>query len=79
MFSDPPNHSAVSEATASCLCDGLVCGACGKGRIHRPISNYYDEESGHLIHVPYFRASAPCPECGVKDWRAVNETRPRRG
>jgi len=79
LFPEPPNHTTFSAATASCWCDGLVCGACGKDRIHRPISNYYDERSGHLIHVPYFRAMASCDECGKKDWRQVGDTRPDRG
>lgn len=69
LFPDPPHHKTFSEATASCWCDGLLCGTCGKGRIHRPISNYYDERSGRLISVPYFRALAPCPRCGKTNWQ----------
>jgi hypothetical protein len=71
MFPDPPDHTTVSEATASCLCDGLVCGKCGKGRIHHPISDYYDEATGNLIHVSHFMHLRPCPECRATDWRAV--------
>jgi hypothetical protein len=72
MFPNPPDHTTVSEATASCLCDGLVCDKCGKGHIHRPISNYYDEASSHLVHVPYFAYLRPCPECGGNDWRRTD-------
>jgi hypothetical protein len=73
MLPDLPEASTVSAATVSCLCDGLVCDTCEKGRVHRPISNYYDEASGHLIHVPYFMCLRRCPECGGKGWRAAGE------
>lgn len=51
-----------------CLCDGLVCGACGKSRRHRPISNYYDETTGVIVHVPHFGAMIPCHVCGKRAW-----------
>ena len=60
----------------SCLCEGLLCRACGKGRIHHPISDYYDEATGQLIHVPYFAGMRLCPECGARDWQTVGEIRP---
>lgn len=74
MFTDRPDHATASEASASCLCDGLVCGACGEGRIHQPISGYYDEASGHLISVPYFRALVTCRSCGESDWQQVGRS-----
>ena len=46
-----------------CICDGIPCRKCGKGRIHRPISNYWDEARGALIHCPWFSAQAPCDQC----------------
>jgi hypothetical protein len=46
-----------------CLCDGLVCAACGRDRIRRPISAYYDESTGEIIHVPYFTGLKPCRLC----------------
>jgi hypothetical protein len=73
---DPPDHKTVSRVTVSCLCDGLICGNCGEGRIHRPISNYYDEETGKVWHVPYFMAMKPCGVCGAHDWREYDESRP---
>jgi hypothetical protein len=79
MFPDPPDGATSSEATASCLCDGLVCGACDRGHIHRPISNYYDEASGKLIHVPYFMGLRRCPECDATDWQPVGRTVVDRG
>lgn len=54
-----------------CLCDGLVCSACGKARRHRPISNYYDDAAGVVVHVPWFGYMLPCPRCGKRDWRAT--------
>lgn len=47
----------------SCLCDGIVCSSCGESRLHRPISNYYDEANGEVIHVPYFGFMAHCQAC----------------
>jgi hypothetical protein len=73
LFPDPGHHGMFSEGTATCWCDGYRCGACGKGRVHQPISDYYDERSGHLIHVAYFMGMAPCGRCGEKDWRQVRE------
>jgi hypothetical protein len=61
----------------SCLClgDGLVCAACGQGRIHRPISDYYDEKTREIIHVPYFAALKACRACGAQShWRAAQLT-----
>jgi hypothetical protein len=46
-----------------CRCDGPLCRRCGKYRIHRPISNYYDDADGSVWHVPYFAGLAPCPAC----------------
>jgi hypothetical protein len=48
-----------------CLCDGVVCTNCGKGRMHRPLSNFYDEEAGHPWHVPAFAHLKPCGRCGA--------------
>jgi hypothetical protein len=46
-----------------CSCDGPLCCRCGKNRIHRPISDYYNEADGRVWHVPYFAGMAPCREC----------------
>ena len=45
-----------------CICDGILCRRCGK-KMHRPISNYYDEEANKIWHVPYFMGMFPCREC----------------
>jgi hypothetical protein len=55
-----------------CLCDGLVCAVCGRDTIHRPISDYYDESAGQIIHVPYFAALKECGACGSRSrWEAA--------
>ena len=43
-----------------------MCAACNDDRIHRPISDYYDEVTGEIIHVPYFVALKPCRVCGAQ-------------
>jgi len=50
-----------------CLCDGPLCRRCGRNRIHRPISNYYDEAGDSIWHVPYFAGLAPCRECRLEE------------
>jgi hypothetical protein len=65
---DPPDGATVSTAKISCLCDGLVCGNCGQERIHRPVSDRYDEESGTVWHLPYFMGLKNCRVCGARDW-----------
>lgn len=55
-----------------CLCKGLTCSACGVGRIHRPISCYYDETTDEIIHVPHFAALKRCDICGTRSrWEPV--------
>lgn len=49
-----------------CLCKGLTCGACGVGRIHRPVSSYFDETTGKIIHVPHFATLKRCHSCGAQ-------------
>ena len=52
-------------ADVICLCDGIACRYCGS-RIHRPISDYFNEERGCVIHVPWFGANLPCRDCEPK-------------
>ena len=47
----------------TCLCDGITCPKCNKNKIHRPISNSYDEESNTIGHWPYFSGLMHCDEC----------------
>lgn len=52
------------ELESTCLCHGLVCGECGRRRIRRPTSDYFDPEDGAWWHVPYFIAmDRRCREC----------------
>lgn len=47
----------------TCLCDGILCPKCKKNKIHRPISNSYDEESNEVWHNPWFGGMMGCNEC----------------
>jgi hypothetical protein len=62
---DLPTASQREEAVVAvlCICDGIPCRKCETGRIHRPISNYWSEAKGALIHCPWFSAQAPCDQC----------------
>jgi len=46
-----------------CLCAGIVCRSCKERAIHRPISDYYDEATGTVWHVPWFGYRLPCQVC----------------
>ena len=50
----------------SCLCDGILCSICKKNKIHRPISNSYDEKDNDILHHPYFTGMMGCAECREK-------------
>jgi len=52
-----------------CICDGIPCSECGTGRIHRPISNYWDEVRATLIHCPWFSAHVACKTCRTRPGR----------
>jgi len=64
---DPNNMLSVDELgkalTVSCLCGGVLCPQCKKNKIHRPISNSYDEKSNTIVHWPYFTGMAGCEKC----------------
>ena len=49
--------------SVSCLCDGILCHKCKKNKIHRPISNSYDEINNDIGHWPWFTGMMPCEEC----------------
>ena len=49
--------------SVSCLCDGILCHKCKKNKIHRPISNSYDEINNDIGHWPWFTGMMPCKEC----------------
>ena len=65
---DLPPASQREEAVVAvlCICDGIPCQKCGKGRIHRPISNYWDEVRGALIHCAWFSAQVLCNQCRIE-------------
>ncbi len=44
----------TKQAEILCVCAGPLCVTCNEKRIHRPISNYWDEDTGRAIHVPWF-------------------------
>jgi len=43
-----------------CLCEGIVCRYCKTTAIHRPLTDYHDEASGIVYHVPWFGYLLPC-------------------
>jgi len=47
----------------ACLCEGIVCRVCRERAIRRPLSNYWDEETGRVWHVPWFAYLRPCAPC----------------
>lgn len=50
-----------------CICDGVNCKICGKKKIHRPCSSYYDKKNNCLWYVPGFIVWALiCNECWQK-------------
>jgi hypothetical protein len=52
----------IVEKKSTCLCEGIVCRKCELGKKRRPISAYYDPESGWWS-VPYFTGFSPCHSC----------------
>ena len=52
------------ELDVECICNGIVCRSCDVTKIHRPISNYFDETDSKIWHVPYF--GYVCRECKGK-------------
>lgn len=62
-FDKEDADKSEEHLTISCLCDGILCRICKTNKIHRPISNYYDEESNSIWHIPYFGATVGCAEC----------------
>jgi hypothetical protein len=53
--------------TASCLCEGILCGRCKKNLIHKPGSNQYDPEANEVWHWPGMCAMMPCSKCRAKE------------
>lgn len=64
---EPDEPGFLTETPISCLCDGIVCARCRKNAIFRPISNYFDDETARVRHVPWFAAQRPCAECAAQE------------
>ena len=47
----------------ACLCEGVLCRKCEKTMVHKPISNYFDEQNNQIIHIPSF-SPCLCAGCG---------------
>lgn len=52
--------------STSCLCDGITCPKCHITKIHKPVSNQYDQETNTIWHSPWFAAQAGCDNCRKK-------------
>ena len=74
---DLPTASQREEAVVAvlCICDGIPCRKCGKDRIHRPISNYWDEARGASYLLSVVQRQAPCKRCRAEQTAAHCLTR----
>jgi hypothetical protein len=70
-------EDSSTPLTVQCICDGILCRTCNKNRIHRPISNTWDERGG-FGHMPYFAAMMPCKDCRAKKKAKEDEERQAR-
>ena len=68
---------APGASLSLCYCGGIPCRRCHAGRIHRPISDYFDIRSYELWHAPHFAARGWCKECGALTDR-LGEERAKR-
>jgi hypothetical protein len=62
-FNKAEAEKSEEYLSVSCLCDGILCHKCKKNKIHRPISNSYDEIDNDIGHWPWFTGMIPCKEC----------------
>lgn len=67
---DSSYKSSDQQIGISCLCQGILCPKCGKNRIHRPVSNFFNSKSNTVEHWPYFTGMMGCREC-----REINNPR----
>lgn len=58
-----PPYDPESRVSSTCRCHGPLCRAYGVNRISLPTSNFYDEKSNRIIHVPYFMYMRLCDTC----------------
>ncbi len=59
-------HDLLEIVSVTCLCHGIRCKTCKKNLIHRPITNFFVEETGRVIHVPWFGQMIPCEKCRAR-------------
>ena len=71
MINPPPPPDKMIGV--SCLCNGILCGRCKKNKVHRPISNSYEEDTNTIGHWPYFTGMMPCRECRAKEKRRTGD------
>jgi len=62
-FRKAESEKSEEYLDVSCLCEGILCRACKKNNIHRPISNIYDVADNRIWHYPYFQGMKSCGEC----------------
>lgn len=62
-FNKAEAEKSEEYLSVSCLCDGILCHKCKKNKIHRPISNSYDEIDNDIGYWPWFTGMMPCKEC----------------
>lgn len=60
------NDGDNERVLVSCLCDGILCTECRKNNSPKPLTNYYDDETGTIWHVPHLIQHAVCKECQNK-------------
>ena len=60
----PGPGGEIDRRLSRCSCEGPSCIRCGRPRSHRPISDYYDPQTGTWWHVPGFMGLRRfCREC----------------
>jgi len=64
--------SEVIDFKSTCLCEGLICRACGCRLIRRPVRDHFDPRAGHWWHTPHFRAF------DLRCWDCIADQRPKR-
>ena len=69
----PPGHKWFKTKNPErlikiiCICEGMHCKICKKKKIHRVCSNFYDEKTKSIWHVPGFIVwSLICDTCRDK-------------
>ena len=56
-------YEGIVRMPVICICQGIPCAQCGQRLIRRPISNYYEEQTGTVWHAPWFSYLSRCATC----------------